>query len=278
MESNSFITANRALSKILSNVNDEAVRSGFARGWYISHIADGLSELAMDTHFQKLTRDLPFPSETFSVPIPENGFNVKRIYLFNCTCQPTCPDEDANPNDEQLSVDNQCNCCDTNGSVNVYWKRTYNNNGKGRAHTARIRENGQASQFNDPFMGGLHHHHGSIRGSLHYANIQNGNIMFSPDSGSFNMFRVEYSGFGVDVNAGEVPSIPRFFERYIVHYVSERFYAAMKSRKPRTFRVLHLDEIALLQKAERKARLRISKMDKFERESLNEYLEQMLHK
>jgi hypothetical protein len=84
------------------------------------------------------------------------------------------------------------------------------------------------------------------------------------------------------VENGDLPIIPRFFERAVVEYVEERFYNAMKARDPRIYRVLWSDAYARLNDPVNggwnKARKRIKAMDSQEKESMEEYISSMFHK
>jgi len=81
---------------------------------------------------------------------------------------------------------------------------------------------------------------------------------------------------------GELPIIPRFFERAVVDYVEEKFYNAMKSRDPRMYRPLWVDATTKLNDLTsgswNKARKRIKAMDTLEKESMEEYISSMYHK
>jgi hypothetical protein len=81
---------------------------------------------------------------------------------------------------------------------------------------------------------------------------------------------------------GDMPTVPRFFERAVVDYVEERFYTAMKSRDVRMYRPLWTDAFQKLNDLTsgswNKARKRIKSMDSSEKESMEEYISSMYHK
>lgn len=246
MNSNDFVSIDHILAESLMNVNDVDLRNGFTKGWFVSRIQDALQELAFDTFYQKITNDFDLPSN-LALPMPKNAFNIREIYVFNQTC------------------------CTPNSSAVVHWKRLYNNNlGNSSGYTSRIRGTSDAYN-NDPF---LPYHRGADR-SL-YANIQNGTLMFSSSCGSYKKVRLVYNGMGVEI--GEEPIIPRFFERFINDYIEERYYSAMKAREPRKYRALWTDSFAKLEKSLSKAKIRISSMDTYEKESIEEYISNIYSK
>ena len=108
----------------------------------------------------------------------------------------------------------------------------------------------------------------------------NGLLMLSETCKGYANIRVVYNGMGVE--NGDMPVIPRFFERAVVDYVEERFYNAMKSRDPRTFRSLWSDSFSRLNDLRNgswnKAKKRIKAMDSQEKESMEEYISSMYHK
>lgn len=81
---------------------------------------------------------------------------------------------------------------------------------------------------------------------------------------------------------GELPIVPRFFERAVVDYVKLKFYDAMKGRDPRTYRPLWMDAKDDLENlvtgSWNKAKKRIKSMDTKEKESMEEYISSMFHK
>ena len=84
------------------------------------------------------------------------------------------------------------------------------------------------------------------------------------------------------VENGDLPVIPRFFERAVVDYVEEKFYNAMKARDPRMYRPLWTDAYQklndLVNGSWNKAKKRIKAMDSKEKASMEEYISSMYHK
>ena len=84
------------------------------------------------------------------------------------------------------------------------------------------------------------------------------------------------------VENGDLPVIPRFFERAVVDYVKVKFLEAMKIREPRVYRALWADAKDDLENLTtgswNKARKRIKAMDSKEKASMEEYISSMYHK
>jgi hypothetical protein len=228
------------MAESLVNVNDQDLRNGFTKGWFISRIQDALQELAFDTFYQEFTVDDTLPAN-LRLAMPKNMFNVKRIYLFNESC------------------------CNTGDSQVVHWKRTFDNKGSADSYTSRVTSGFPQRSISEPF---LPKHRGADR--AYYANVQNGIIMFSSSCSNYTKVRIVYNGMGVEI--GDEPIIPRFFERYVNDYVEERYYSAMKAREPRKYRTLWTDAYSKLEASHMKAKMRISSMNTFEKESLEEYI------
>lgn len=103
--------------------------------------------------------------------------------------------------------------------------------------------------------------------------------MFSQECRAFPFVRIIFNGMGGP--EGDVPVIPRFFQRAIVDYVEERYYNAMKGREPRKYRTLWADAQSRLDSYTgywTKAKRRVTSMDSAEKESMEEYISSMYHK
>jgi hypothetical protein len=107
MNSNDFVSVNHILAEVSMTLDDAEYRKGFSIGWYTSRIQDALQELAFDTFFDTVTIDKDMPKKTLSLELPKNVFNIREIYLYNGSC------------------------CSPSTSQVVWYKRLYNNNGKG---------------------------------------------------------------------------------------------------------------------------------------------------
>jgi hypothetical protein len=117
-------------------------------------------------------------------------------------------------------------------------------------------------------------------GPKYYYNVLNGLVMFSKECKGYPFVRIVYNGMGVE--NGELPVIPRFFERAVVDYVEEKFYNAMKARDVRMYRPLWTDAYQklndLVNGSWNKAKKRIKAMDSKEKASMEEYISSMYHK
>lgn len=257
MNANDFVTHNHIIASVAKTVDDEKFRKGFSKGWYTSQIQDALQELAFDTFYQEITLDYEIP-KNLRLKLPPNIFNVREIYVY---------DGDG--------------CCSPTNSQIVHWKSLFNNKGK-NGYTARVKDSETAGSNSSPFVADHFdwNHNGYERRVRYYANIQNGTLMLSSTCGSFSKIRIVCNGMGVEV--GDIPIIPRFFEQAIKDWVIEKFYEAMKARDPRTYRSLWLDardnRINLRTGSWKEARRRISSMDSWQKEDLNEYISSIYHK
>jgi hypothetical protein len=260
MNINDYISVDHLLADILSTVDDEKLRRGFSKGWYVSRIQKALQELAIDTFFDEVTLDLTLDPTTLTADMPEGIFNIREIYVYN--------------ND---------GCCSPDSSQVVHWKRTFNNKGRGDGYTARIKDTG-GSNYSDPFLPSVSNYQNThwYSGTKFYANIMNGTMMFSTDCRLYSQVRIVANGLGGAI--GDLPLVPRFFEEAVTDFVYERFYKAMKAREPRKYRGLWSDAKNDLKGPNgntgswRKARIRIANMDTYEKEALEEYLSSMYHK
>lgn len=257
MTANDFVSIDHLLSEITATVDDSEFRKGFKKGWYISRIQDAIQELSFDTFWMKVTHDWEVPKNC-RIPMPENVFNIREIYLYSGQL--------CNPKSTQV----------------VYWKRLFDNSYMGDGYTAKVKDDGSnSSDLFQPNQRLLHHNAQGFYGPKFYYNVsEDGIIMLSKECASFPFIRIRFNGMGVP--NGELPIIPRFFERAVVDYVKLRFYDAMKSRDPRMYRQLWADAKDDLENLTtgswNKAKKRIKSMDTQEKESMEEYISSMYHK
>jgi hypothetical protein len=258
MTSNDFVSVDHLLAEITSTVNDTEFKNGFAKGWYISRIQDALQELSIDTFWLKVKHDFEIPTNC-RIPMPENVFNIREIYLYTGSL------------------------CSPQKSQVVYWKRLFDNSYDGTGYTAKVKDDG--SNSNDLFQPNQSYNslngNNGFRGVKYYYNVgEDGIIMLSRECLGYPYLRIVFNGMGVP--NGDMPTVPRFFERAVVDYVEERFYNAMKSRDVRMYRPLWTDAFQKLNDLTsgswNKARKRIKSMDSSEKESMEEYISSMYHK
>ena len=256
MTSNDFVSVEHILADVTTTVNDAEFKNGFSKGWYVSRIQDAMQELSFDTYWQKIQQDVDMPQNCM-MEMPKNVFNIREIYLYN--------GEICNPLNSQV----------------VYWKRLFNNTSEGQGYTAKVKDDGSNSgDIFQPNQRSLSRGTNGWFGPKYYYNVMNGLLMLSQACTGFSYIRIIYNGMGVE--NGDMPIIPRFFERAVVDYVEERFYNAMKSRDPRKYRGLWNDSFQRLNDLRsgswKKAKGRIKSMDTQEKESMEEYISSMYHK
>lgn len=189
-----FLSINILLSDILMNCQDEDLRSGFTKGYYISSIQSALEALAYDTFFQQEVIDVKMDQKKLQAEIPNNIFNIRELYLWNG------------------------DCCSPTNSVPVHYKRLFNNmNSGGAGYTAKIKDSGQTSTdaINPMFFN-------SFPTSVRWANIQNGILMFSSNCQGYGNIRMIANTTAGAI--GDAPVIPRFFRDAIIDYVCERYF------------------------------------------------------
>lgn len=243
--SNDYLSVNHVLAEVSMACGDKDFRNGFSKGWYVSRIQDALQEIAIDTFYQKITDDFDIPSN-LNLEMPDNSFNIRLMIAYTGAC------------------------CVPSTSAVIHWKRNYNNKGKVDGALTRHEGTGRANT-SDPILP-------STRGidNLYYAAVQEGVISFSPAVAQFDKVRITYNGMGIQV--GDTPVIPRFFERAVNSYVRTQFWLAKLSLEPRKWIGLYDRAVIEYSKEMEKAKLRMLSMNSWERESLNEYISNALHK
>jgi len=257
MKANDFVSIEHILAEVTATLDDMEFKKGFSKGWYTSRIQDAMQELSFDTFWLTVQHDYEMPKNC-QIEMPTNVFNIREIYLYTGSL--------CNPNKTQV----------------VYWKRHFNNTSRGgEGYTSRVKDDG--SNGGDIFQPNQRIYSRNMEGFYgpkFYYNVNNGLMMFSKECSSFPYIRIIFNGMGVE--NGELPIIPRFFERAVVEYVEERFYNAMKARDPRVYRALWSDAYSRLNDPVNggwnKARKRIKSMDSQEKESMEEYISSMYHK
>lgn len=256
MTSNDYVSIEHLLAEVTATVNDTDYKKGFPKGWYISRLQDAMQELSFDTFWLKVQQDVVMP-ENCQLEMPKNTFNIREIYLYNGSL--------CNPQKTQM----------------VYWKRLFNNTASGDGYTAQVKDDG--SNGSDIYQPNQRVYTGNMQGFYgpkYYYNVLNGLVMFSRECKGYSFVRIVYNGMGVE--NGDLPVIPRFFERAVVDYVEEKFYNAMKARDVRMYRPLWTDAYQklndLVNGSWNKAKKRIKAMDSKEKASMEEYISSMYHK
>jgi len=249
MQSNDFITPKEIASDVLMFVGDTGLRYGLSLGWYVSQVQQAVERFALDMFFQVITADFSFPSQKLQDPLPKNCFNIRELYLWNGSC------------------------CTPENSVIVHYKRLYNNKPGGTGYTANRKENDNQAidPFYQPYLRGITTFDG--QGTLYYANIQNGLIMFSSNCASYSNYRIVYNGLGGEI--GDEPIIPRMLRDAVIDFVTERAMRAMMAKEPRTYRILWADAHERLYNRQTgtywEAMRRVATLDTWMKERYNEY-------
>jgi hypothetical protein len=244
MKTNDFVSINDILADVGVAVGDQGYDKGLTKGYYVRQVSRAVEELAFDTYFQVLTKDMEFP-ENFILEMPSNCFNLREIYLYNGVC--------GTPTDSHW----------------VNWKRNFNNTGGGTDYTARRKE----TMTDDPFY---------IEGgdsSTLYCNIENGVIMFGSNCNAYSFVRLVYNGMGGEVV--DAPIIPRIFRTAVIDYVRVNALTFFALRNPQIRFALQQAQMDLdgagyhKRGSWKKAEMRMKSMDTWEKENYKEYFSRM---
>lgn len=256
MNQNDFVSIDHLLAEITTAVDDQNYKKGLPMGRYLSWIQDAIQELAFDTFIFKRVWDVEIPSDR-KISLPKDMFNIREVYVY----------------DGDL--------CNLERSQIVYWKRQFNNMNSENSYTSKIKDDG--SNANDIFVPNQSKYRmttGNFYGKKYYWNVMNGTFMLSKECSDFKYLRIIANTMGGEI--GDMPNIPRFFERAVVDYVIVRYFFAMRSRDPRAFSSLYNSAKAELDDningSWNKARKRVKSMDSAEKEAIEEYMSSMFHK
>lgn len=257
MNTSVYYTPDDIMSVVAPQVDDTEFKV-VPKGVYLSIIQRAFEELAMDTFFDERRVDVEIPNNLI-VPLPENCFNVKNLYIF--------------------SGEN----CNISNSSKVWWKRNYYTKG-GDGFIANDKGNVNS---NEPF----YTTHDNLNGygnrdlirqsdvadlnNVFYYNIQGGNIMLSSSCrGSGRKLHIHYNGTGCSV--GEAPIIPAFLRSAIEDYLAESILRIRMAKDPRTYTGLwQIYDRRLrdpMNGSWEKAEYRIKTLNSSQREELKEYL------
>lgn len=184
MNINSFVQPKVLISDIAKLCGDPEFRD-FSAGFYMGQIQSCLNELAFDTFFQEGNMDVDIPTDSLCIPMPENIFNIREMFVFN---------------------GDECTISNVN---TVYHKRNYI--AKKTGYTARVKNDNS----NDPyqFIGGGND-------SAYFYEIQNGLIMISASCQVFEKLRIYYNGVGGKIE--DSPIVPLFFRQAVIDWVALR--------------------------------------------------------
>lgn len=258
MNTGSYITADDILFKASAMSGDKDYKD-LPKGFYYHLIQQAFEELNLDSFFQELRIDLPMPTDTLTLKLPDGCFNVRNIYIFD--------------GDE----------CNIASSRKVWWKRNYYTKGSGYI------ANDKGNNTRDPY----YNKHGlgqsnkslirydnshSVNSELYY-NIQMGDLMLSSSCrGAGTKVHIHYNGTGCAI--GEAPIIPVYFRTAMEHYVIVEallYRIANNEGDVRKWQMLYSTYERKLDKegydgSWHKAIDRVRSMNTSQREELKEYL------
>lgn len=167
------------------------------KGVFMSWIRDAFVELNMQTSFQEQRVSVPFDTKTLTIPLPEDCFDIRNIYMFNGTE------------------------CTFDVTKKVYWKKNYYTQGVGYVANDKW-NNGRDPIFtsHDSLNPSNPNDRDFGSNSLLFYNVQLGNLMFSSNCASAgSMVHIHYSGTGSSVM--DAPIIPIYFKNAIEDYITE---------------------------------------------------------
>lgn len=272
-----FVSPDEILTDVLLHTDEEGYRY-VTKGYMVREMQKCLEALSFDTFFHETVHydDVP---QNLRMPIPSGAFNIRRMYLYSGT---------------------ECNI--GVNTVNVYHKREYRVPEKNTEDSVGYLANNKGlDQRSDPFF--TPHDYDGYRDTTdgvsdrsqvpngdpryigdyartYWFNVENGEIMLSPNCRRFQSIAVVYNG--VQTNIGEVPCVPNYLRETVTDWVTEAVTRVKKVRdKPNSnfWRQENIDAVTRLgYKPESfrgsfaKAERRIKRMNSKDREDLKEYL------
>lgn len=265
-----FVTADVILSDVLSECDDADFRYA-THGWYLSQVQQALEEMSFDSYYSRKVDSFPVPNN-LQLPMPKGMFNLQNMYLYN---------------------GNECNI---SNAVNVYWKRNYFTRGEGFLAKNKERNGRDPFYFDDINRNGYNTYGGfgnyyadnprfTIKQNLYYFNIMDGIIMFSTACRDFENVFIEYVSTGIDI--GEDPFIPIMLRQAVKDWVSVK---ALRNRAVKADAGDAKTNLFLSLASATENRLnnprngsweeaidRVSRMDKKQREDMQEYFSRFNH-
>ena len=159
-----MVSVNEILSDVLRSVDDEAMKK-FSRGYYTSMIQQALELLDFNTYMNKRMEQFDYAP---FIPMPENAWNIREIYLFNG------------------------DCCDVMTAQNVWWKRNYKGNNANRV----------TKDTNDHFIKSF-----SDQDNIYYYNVFDGNIYLSPACADYSRVLIVFNGISTPIGTTPIVPI-----------------------------------------------------------------------
>lgn len=220
MDTSNFVKVESILSNASAFAGDRTY-SVIPKGFYISLISEAFREFNLDSFFSISRKDFDMPSETLTITLPDDCFNVKEIYVYSG------------------------DACTISNSKKVWWKKDYYTKGSGyfaknKGNNGRDPYYMNSSLPNDD-KSLIRVNDGGHVNSVLYYNIQMGKLMLSSSCISAGeKVHVVYNSVGGDVT--EAPIIPSFCKTAIEDFVIEaalRFRMANEPSMIRNWQALH---------------------------------------
>jgi len=88
VDSRDFISTQEIIAEATEYLNDSNFSHGIGKSLYELMVHRSIESLALSTFFQKVTKDIFNWNKCGdgTIPIPQNLFNVRELYLFNSSC------------------------------------------------------------------------------------------------------------------------------------------------------------------------------------------------
>jgi len=246
----SSLSVNEIISSAKLQLNDSDSHK-FTPGWYISKAQRAMGELSLDTQFFEITEDVAFHEDTLSLPVPDNCFNLREVYLMNV---------DGNNAIREIH--------------NVYWKRQYLTNGENKGYSAtRTAAHGSDEYSEDIFTP----RQIPFGYNLYYYSTSNGVVQFSSNCTGFNRVRMVFNG--IHTALGDAPLIPQMFQTVVEDYIVEQGMRVLKAEDAKKWRPLWSDVFNILYDARNgtwiQATRRAKKLDHKSRKDFFMYQQKM---
>jgi hypothetical protein len=257
MNTGSFIKVEDILFKAAAMAGDQEYKV-IPKGFYIALISDALKEFELDSMFTIARKDFDMPTDNLSIPLPEDCFNLKEVYVYSG------------------------DACTISNSKKLWWKRNYYTTGNG--YFAKDKGN----NGNDPYYL-THNNYGEDKSLIRYNNqdsvnnllfygVQMGVLMLSSSVLSAgSKIHIVYNSTGSSVL--DAPIIPLFCKQAVEDFVTEsalRFRMANEPSNIRAWMPLQQMYAIRLDKEGKNgswfnAIMRVRNLDDAERNDLNNY-------
>lgn len=200
-----MLTIEEILADVLPAVDDEKIKY-FPEGWYKRQVKTGLDALNYNAPFLETFIDVDVTSNLI-ITIPSGVWDIQDLFLWN----------------GQADCDN----CKIDSAVRLFHKRNMHTKGYDFGYTAR-----HTSNMSDAFLPVPY----SADSTTYFYNVHLGNIILSDACIDYEKLRIVYKGVPKSLNT--VKFIPPFCREYLIAYVVERTFSALKAKDPARYRAL----------------------------------------